>query len=156
MTKITKLVGRQILDSRGNPTIEVDVFSEKYMGRAAVPSGASTGENEAVELRDGGSEFLGKSVKKAVRNINDTISQEIIGHSCFDQESVDELLINLDGTKNKSRLGANSILGVSLACAKLSSKIKNIPFFISGLRVNLIDNLFPSFISKFTRSNIDL
>ena len=129
MSKITKVVGRQVLDSRGNPTVEVDIYADNIMGRAAVPSGASTGENEAVELRDGGSEFLGKSVKKAVRNINDTISQEIIGHSCFDQESVDELLINLDGTKNKSRLGANAILGVSLACAKLASKIKNIPLY---------------------------
>ena len=129
MSKITKVVGRQVLDSRGNPTVEVDIYTDNIMGRAAVPSGASTGENEAVELRDGGSEFLGKSVKKAVRNINDTISQEIIGHSCFDQESVDELLINLDGTKNKSRLGANAILGVSLACAKLASKIKNIPLY---------------------------
>ena len=127
MSKINKVVGRQVLDSRGNPTVEVDIYADNIMGRAAVPSGASTGENEAVELRDGGSEFLGKSVKKAVRNINDTISQEIIGNSCFDQESVDELLINLDGTKNKSRLGANAILGVSLACAKLASKIKNIP-----------------------------
>ena len=129
MSKITKVVGRQVLDSRGNPTVEVDVYADKYMGRAAVPSGASTGENEAVELRDGGSDFLGKSVIKAVKNINDSISQEIIGHSCFDQESVDELMINLDGTKNKSRLGANAILGVSLACAKLSSKIKNIPLY---------------------------
>ena len=79
MSKITKVVGRQVLDSRGNPTVEVDIYADNIMGRAAVPSGASTGENEAVELRDGGSEFLGKSVKKAVRNINDTISQEIIG-----------------------------------------------------------------------------
>ena len=129
MTKITKLVGRQILDSRGNPTIEVDVFSEKYMGRAAVPSGASTGENEAVELRDGGDIFLGKSVQKAVSNINDIISKELIGISCLDQEVIDNLLINLDGTKNKSKLGANAILGVSLACAHLSSKIKNIPLY---------------------------
>ena len=129
MSKITKVVGRQVLDSRGNPTVEVDIYADNIMGRAAVPSGASTGENEAVELRDGGSEFFGKSVKKAVRNINDTISQEIIGHSCFDQERVDKLLINLDGTKNKSRLGANAILGVSLACAKLASKIKNIPLY---------------------------
>jgi len=129
MTKITKLVGRQILDSRGNPTIEVDVFSEKYMGRAAVPSGASTGENEAVELRDGGDIFLGKSVQKAVSNINDIISKELIGISCLDQEGIDNLLINLDGTKNKSKLGANAILGVSLACAHLSSKIKNIPLY---------------------------
>ena len=129
MTKITKLVGRQILDSRGNPTIEVDVFSEKYMGRAAVPSGASTGENEAVELRDGGDIFLGKSVQKAVSNINDIISKELIGISCLDQEVIDNLLINLDGTKNKSKLGANAILGVSLACAHLSSNIKNIPLY---------------------------
>ena len=129
MTRITKLVGRQILDSRGNPTIEVDVFSEKYMGRAAVPSGASTGENEAVELRDGGDIFLGKSVQKAVSNINDIISKELIGISCLDQEGIDNLLINLDGTKNKSKLGANAILGVSLACAHLSSKIKNIPLY---------------------------
>jgi len=129
MTKITKLVGRQILDSRGNPTIEVDVYSNEIMGRAAVPSGASTGENEAVELRDGGNLFFGKSVQKAVNNINDIISKELLGRNCIDQEDIDKLLINLDGTKNKSRLGANAILGVSLACAHLSSNIRSIPLY---------------------------
>jgi enolase len=129
MTKITKLVGRQILDSRGNPTIEVDVYSNELMGRAAVPSGASTGENEAVELRDGGNLFFGKSVQKAVNNINDIISKELLGRNCIDQEDIDKLLINLDGTKNKSRLGANAILGVSLACAHLSSNIRSIPLY---------------------------
>ena len=91
MTKITKLVGRQILDSRGNPTIEGDVYSNEIMGRAAVPSGASTGENEAVELRDGGNLFFGKSVQKAVNNINDIISKELLGRNCIDQEDIDDI-----------------------------------------------------------------
>jgi enolase len=129
VSKITKIRGRQILDSRGNPTVEVDIYSGDIMGRAAVPSGASTGEHEAVELRDGGDKYLGKSVSKAVENINDIISKKIIGKSSVDQDSIDQFLIDLDGTNNKSNIGANAILGVSLACAHLASKISNQPLY---------------------------
>ena len=129
MSKITKIRGRQILDSRGNPTVEVDIYSGDIMGRAAVPSGASTGEYEAVELRDGGDKYLGKSVTKAVENVNNTISKELVGKSCDDQAGIDQFLIDLDGTNNKSNLGANAILGVSLACAHLASKISNQPLY---------------------------
>ncbi len=129
MSKITKIRGRQILDSRGNPTVEVDIYSGDIMGRAAVPSGASTGEHEAVELRDGGDKYLGKSVSKAVENINDIISKKIIGKSSVDQDIIDQFLIDLDGTNNKSNIGANAILGVSLACAHLASKISNQPLY---------------------------
>ncbi len=140
MSKINKIFGRQILDSRGNPTIEVDIYSDNFMGRAAVPSGASTGENEAVELRDGGEYYLGKSVNKAVQNINEIISKELIGKDCINQEEIDQLLIDLDGTNNKSRIGANAILGVSLACAHLSSQISNQPLYklLGGDDANLL------------------
>ena len=129
MSKISKIVGRQILDSRGNPTVEVDIFSGDIIGRAAVPSGASTGENEAVELRDGGNQYLGKSVNKAVENINSIISKELLGKDCKNQEEIDKLLIELDGTNNKSKIGANAILGVSLACAHLSANLLNKPLY---------------------------
>ena len=140
MSKITKIRGRQILDSRGNPTVEVDVFSGDIMGRAAVPSGASTGEYEAVELRDGGDKYLGKSVTKAVKNVNNIISKELVGKSCNDQAGIDQFLIDLDGTNNKSNLGANAILGVSLACAHLASKISNEPLYkyLGGQEANLL------------------
>ena len=115
MSKISKVFARQIFDSRGNPTVEVDVPSEDgSFGRAAVPSGASTGEHEAVELRDGGQKFMGKGVLKAVKNVNDIISKALIGKSVFDQELIDNLMINLDGTHNKAKLGANAILGCLL------------------------------------------
>ena len=140
MSNITKIRGRQILDSRGNPTVEVDVFSGDIMGRAAVPSGASTGEYEAVELRDGGDKYLGKSVTKAVKNVNNIISKELVGKSCNDQAGIDQFLIDLDGTNNKSNLGANAILGVSLACAHLASKISNKPLYkyLGGQEANLL------------------
>ena len=140
MSNITKIRGRQILDSRGNPTVEVDVFSGDVMGRAAVPSGASTGEYEAVELRDGGDKYLGKSVMKAVKNVNNIISKELVGKSCNDQAGIDQFLIDLDGTNNKSNLGANAILGVSLACAHLTSKISNEPLYkyLGGQEANLL------------------
>ena len=140
MSNITKIRGRQILDSRGNPTVEVDVFSGDIMGRAAVPSGASTGEYEAVELRDGGDKYLGKSVTKAVKNVNNIISKELVGKSCNDQAGIDQFLIDLDGTHNKSNLGANAILGVSLACAHLASKISNEPLYkyLGGQEANLL------------------
>ena len=140
MSNITKIRGRQILDSRGNPTVEVDVFCGDIMGRAAVPSGASTGEYEAVELRDGGDKYLGKSVTKAVKNVNNIISKELVGKSCNDQAGIDQFLIDLDGTNNKSNLGANAILGVSLACAHLASKISNKPLYkyLGGQEANLL------------------
>ena len=130
MSKISNIKCRQILDSRGNPTIEVDVFSGNFMGRAAVPSGASTGINEAVELRDNDkTKYLGKSVYKAVKNVNTIISNSVIGNDCLDQKLIDNILIELDGTPNKSNLGANAILGVSLATAHLASNVNSVPLF---------------------------
>ena len=127
MSKINKVIARQIFDSRGNPTVEVDVITDDgVLGRAAVPSGASTGEHEAVELRDGGPNYMGKGVLKAVSNVNNIISKKVIGFSVFDQEKVDSLMINIDGTPNKANLGANAILGVSLALAKAASNSKGI------------------------------
>ena len=130
MSKITKINARQIFDSRGNPTVEVDVLTENgSFGRAAVPSGASTGEHEAVELRDGGDKYMGKGVLNAVNNVNQIIAKEIIGKSVFDQKKIDKLMIDLDGTPNKANLGANAILGVSLATAKAASNEKKIPLY---------------------------
>jgi enolase len=130
MAKIKTIAARQIFDSRGNPTVEVDIITENLvMGRAAVPSGASTGEHEAVELRDGGNDYHGKGVLKAVSNINNIISKELIGKSVFDQQSNDHLMISIDGTENKSKLGANAILGVSLAMAKAAAKEKKMSLF---------------------------
>ena len=122
---------RQILDSRGNPTVEVDVYtSNGGFGRAAVPSGASTGIHEAVELRDGDKgAYLGKGVTKAISNINSTINNELNGMSIFDQAEIDQKMIELDGTPNKSNLGANAILGVSLACAKAAADELGQPLF---------------------------
>ena len=130
MSVITKIHARQILDSRGNPTVEVDVTTEKgYFGRAAVPSGASTGEHEAVELRDGGSSFMGKGVSNAVKNVNNVLSEAILGMSVFNQEEIDKKMIDLDGTPNKSKLGANSILGISLAVAKAAAAESQISLY---------------------------
>ena len=130
MAKIKSIAARQIFDSRGNPTVEVDIITENLVtGRAAVPSGASTGEHEAVELRDGGNDYHGKGVLKAVSNINNIISKELIGKSVFDQQSNDHLMISIDGTENKSKLGANAILGVSLAMAKAAAKEKKMSLF---------------------------
>ena len=131
MRKIEKIKARQILDSRGNPTVEVDVTIEGgFMGRAAVPSGASTGAFEAVELRDGDkSKYLGKSVEKAVANVNTTITSALIGQDAENQEELDALMVNLDGTKNKANLGANAILGTSLACVKAVANAKQKSLF---------------------------
>ncbi|HEX2020405.1 MAG TPA: phosphopyruvate hydratase [Aurantimonas sp.] len=130
MTAIIDIVGREILDSRGNPTVEVDVILEDgSMGRAAVPSGASTGAHEAVELRDGGSRYLGKGVAKAVAGINGEILEAIGGYEAEDQLRIDAALRALDGTANKSRLGANAILGVSLAVAKAAAETCVLPFY---------------------------
>ncbi len=131
MTAIVDLIGREILDSRGNPTVEVDVFLESGIkGTAAVPSGASTGEHEAVELRDGDKDrYLGKGVLKAVQNVNDLIAEEIVGMDTTDQIGIDQLLLQLDGTDNKGNLGANAILGVSLAIAKAAAEALDLPLF---------------------------
>ena len=130
MSIIISIHARQIFDSRGNPTVEVDVITENgILGRAAVPSGASTGEHEAVELRDGGDAYMGKAVGKAIENVNNTISQEIVGNSIFDQEQIDQAMIDLDGTSNKSKLGANAILGVSLAVSKAAANELGLPLY---------------------------
>ena len=130
MSIIISVHARQIFDSRGNPTVEVDVITENgILGRAAVPSGASTGEHEAVELRDGGSAYMGKAVGKAVENVNQLISQELVGVSVFGQEEIDNIMIKLDGTSNKSKLGANAILGVSLAVAKAAANELGLPLY---------------------------
>lgn len=141
MSIIINIHARQILDSRGNPTVEVDVVTENgVMGRAAVPSGASTGEHEAVELRDGGDSYMGKGVTKAVHNVNAIIAQELLGESVFDQNRIDQLMIDLDGTANKSKLGANAILGVSLATAKAAAGELGMPLYryVGGVSANTL------------------
>lgn len=141
MSIIIEIHARQIFDSRGNPTVEVDVYTELgAMGRAAVPSGASTGEHEAVELRDGGKEFMGKGVQKAVSNVNTLIAPELLGVSVYEQNAIDQLMIDLDGTPNKSKLGANAILGVSLACAKAAATELSMPLYryIGGVSANTL------------------
>ena len=130
MSIIIEVHARQIFDSRGNPTVEVDVITENgIMGRAAVPSGASTGEHEAVELRDGGKPYMGKGVLRAVKNVNEVLAQELIGASVFDQKKIDQTMIDLDGTSNKSKLGANAILGISLATAKAAANELGLPLY---------------------------
>ncbi|WP_339889357.1 phosphopyruvate hydratase [uncultured Flavobacterium sp.] len=141
MSIIIKVHARQILDSRGNPTVEVDVITENgILGRAAVPSGASTGEHEAVELRDGGKAYMGKGVSKAVENVNTTIAAEVVGMSVFEQNSIDKMMIELDGTPNKSNLGANAILGVSLAVAKAAANELGMPLYryVGGVSANTL------------------
>lgn len=131
MSAITDIIAREILDSRGNPTIEVEVLTEEgYFGRAAVPSGASTGKYEAVELRDGDAErYLGKGVQKAVENVEEIIADHLVGEEVTDQRYLDQLMIDLDGTTNKSKLGANAILGVSLAVAKAAAEECGMPLY---------------------------
>ena len=130
MSKIKTITARQIFDSRGNPTVEVDVHTENgSFGRAAVPSGASTGEHEAVELRDGGSDYMGKGVSIAVKNVNSVISKALIGKSVLNQEEIDNIMLELDGTENKSILGANAVLGVSLAVSKAAASFNKIPLY---------------------------
>jgi len=141
MSIIIKVHARQILDSRGNPTVEVDVITENgILGRAAVPSGASTGEHEAVELRDGGKAYMGKGVLKAVENVNTTIASELVGMSVFEQNAIDKMMIELDGTPNKSNLGANAILGVSLAVAKAAANELGMPLYryVGGVSGNTL------------------
>ncbi len=141
MSLIVDIHARQIFDSRGNPTIEVDVITESgILGRFAVPSGASTGEHEAVELRDGGKAYMGKGVLKAVKNVNEVIAPALLGAVVFDQNLIDQTLIQLDGTKNKSKLGANAILGVSLAVAKAAALDLGLPLYryIGGVSANTL------------------
>jgi len=141
MSIIINVHARQIFDSRGNPTVEVDVLTENGMlGRAAVPSGASTGEHEAVELRDGGKAYMGKGVSKAVENVNKIIAEELLGFSIFDQNLIDKMMIEIDGTPNKSNLGANAILGVSLAVAKAAAQELGLPLYryIGGVSANTL------------------
>ena len=141
MSIIIRVHARQILDSRGNPTVEVDVVTDNgILGRAAVPSGASTGEHEAVELRDGGSDFMGKGVRNAVDNVNGPIAEHVIGTSIFEQNKIDQMMIDLDGTPNKSKLGANAILGVSLAVAKAAANELGLPLYryIGGVSANTL------------------
>ncbi len=141
MSIIINIHARQIFDSRGNPTVEVDVVTENgILGRAAVPSGASTGEHEAVELRDGGEAYMGKGVLNAVENVNTLIAQELLGTSVFEQNKVDQMMIDLDGTSNKSKLGANAILGVSLAVAKAAANELGMPLYryVGGVSANTL------------------
>ena len=130
MSKIKDVIGREILDSRGNPTVEVDVVLESgIVGRAAVPSGASTGEREALELRDGGTRYMGKGVLKAVSHVNNELRNLVIGYDVFDQKALDYAMIELDGTETKSRFGANAILGVSMAAMKAAALEKGLPLY---------------------------
>ena len=141
MSLIIKIHARQIFDSRGNPTVEVDVITDNgILGRAAVPSGASTGEHEAVELRDGGKTYMGKGVSKAIENVNTKIAEAIVGMSVFEQNLIDIMMIDLDGTTNKSNLGANAILGVSLAVAKAAANELGMPLYryVGGVSANTL------------------
>lgn len=142
MSAIADIIAREILDSRGNPTVEVEVLTEDgFFGRAAVPSGASTGSHEAVELRDGDkSRFMGKGVLKAVHNIEEIIREELIGSDIFEQRYIDNLMLDLDGTPNKSKLGANAILGVSLAVAKAAAEESGMPLYryVGGVNAHVL------------------
>lgn len=130
MSKIKDVIGREILDSRGNPTVEVDVILENgIVGRAAVPSGASTGEREALEMRDGGSRYMGKGVLNAVSNVNGELRDLVIGYDVLNQKELDYAMIKLDGTETKSRLGANAILGISMAAMKAAAQEKGVPLY---------------------------
>ncbi|MDO9578660.1 MAG: phosphopyruvate hydratase [Candidatus Cloacimonadales bacterium] len=162
MSEIIGIFGREILDSRGNPTVEVDVLLESgFFGRAAVPSGASTGEYEAVELRDGTmSRYLGKGVLNAVENVNEIIAPELIGMEVSDQVEIDSLLLQLDGTPNKQKLGANAILGVSLACARAAADEMEMPLYryIGGTNARLLPVPMSNIINggKHADNNVDL
>ncbi|MEX0770074.1 MAG: phosphopyruvate hydratase [Balneolaceae bacterium] len=162
MSLIDQITGRQIIDSRGNPTVEVDVIlTDGVMGRAAVPSGASTGVHEAVELRDGDmNRYLGKSVEKAVDNVNTVIAKELEGFPAILQTDVDDLLIELDGTPNKSKLGANAILGVSLAVAKAAANSLGLPLwrYIGGVNAKLMPLPMMNIINggSHADNNVDL
>ncbi|WP_185864267.1 phosphopyruvate hydratase [Blattabacterium cuenoti] len=156
MSKIKNVIARQILDSRGNPTIEVDIITySNSFGRASVPSGASKGENEAFELRDNEHLFFGKGVIKAVNNVNNIIAPELIGKSILDQTIIDNILLNIDGTKNKTRLGANAILAVSLAIARTASNKLNIPLYkyLGGVHTNILPTPLINIVNGGVHSN---
>lgn len=141
MSYIVDIKGRQILDSRGNPTVEVDVMTESgFIGRAAVPSGASTGSHEAVELRDGGNEYMGKGVTQAVQNVNNILANSLLGVNIFDQREIDSIMLSLDGTDNKAKIGANAILAVSMAAAKAGAQEAGLPLykFVGGVNANTL------------------
>ena len=161
MTTIIGVEARQILDSRGNPTVEVEVTLESGgIGRAAVPSGASTGEFEAVELRDGGQEFGGKSVRRAIENVNGIIAKEITGLDATDQRIVDQTLIALDGTPNKTKLGANAILGASLAVAHAAAAAVGLPLYqyVGGCNAHVLPVPQMNILNggKHADNNVDL
>ena len=162
MTTIIDVFAREILDSRGNPTIEVDVVLESGItGRAAIPSGASTGENEAVELRDGDKKrYNGKGVLKAVKNVNDIIADEVIGFDATDQVGIDNMMIELDGTDNKAKLGANAILGVSMAVAKAAAQVFELPLYryLGGINAKVIPVPMMNILNggKHADNNVDL
>jgi len=162
MCFIDNIIGRQIIDSRGNPTVEVDVIlSNEVMGRAAVPSGASTGEHEAVELRDSSSDhYLGKGVSKAVENVNKIIAKELHGQDVFNQVEIDNTLLEIDGTENKANLGANAILGVSLAVANAASKSLGLPLwrYIGGVNAKVLPLPMMNIINggSHADNNVDL
>lgn len=161
MGVIIDVKGRQILDSRGNPTIEADVLlNDGSMGRGMVPSGASTGSHEALELRDGGKPFGGKGVKKAVANINEIIGPQIIGLCAIEQERVDNVMIELDGTPNKSKLGANATLAVSLAVANAAAQSKGLPLYryLGGLEARILPVPFMNILNggKHADNNVDI
>ena len=162
MANIIGVYGREILDSRGNPTVEVEVYlDDGSMGRAAVPSGASTGAFEAVELRDGDKgRFLGKGVTKAVENVNDIIAPEIVGLEVFDQVGIDQLMIELDGTDNKGKLGANAILGVSMAVAKAAANSLDLPLYqyIGGVNAKTLPTPMMNILNggEHADNNVDI
>jgi len=162
MSIITAVVAREILDSRGNPTIEVEVYLESgIMGRAAVPSGASTGTNEAVELRDNDERrYLGKGVQEAVKNVNEIIAEELIGQDCLDQYEIDQLMIALDATPNKAKLGANAILGVSMAAARAAAQVLDIPLYryLGGMNARLLPVPMMNILNggKHADNNLDI
>lgn len=162
MSKIADVHAREILDSRGNPTVEVDVvLDNSVVGRAAVPSGASTGEHEAIELRDGDkSRYVGRGVLKAVQNVNETIAKKVVGMESTDQILLDSTLIELDGTENKSKLGANAILGVSMACAKAAANSLGLPLFqyIGGINAKILPVPFMNILNggKHADNNLDV
>ncbi len=158
MFEISEVHAREILDSRGNPTVEVEIYAGEYMGRASVPSGASTGKREAVELRDGDERFHGKGVKKAIENIEKKIAPRLIGMDVLAQRKIDLMLIALDGTENKSNLGANAILGVSLASARLASYLLEMPLYkyLGGTNAHVLPVPFMNVINGGAHAGNDL
>ncbi|HQV57431.1 MAG TPA: phosphopyruvate hydratase, partial [Ilumatobacteraceae bacterium] len=141
MPEILSVVAREILDSRGNPTVEAEVHTSSGFGRGAVPSGASTGEHEALELRDGDKKrYLGRGVTTAVDNVNDVIGPALVGLSAFDQPGIDQIMLDLDGTPNKGKLGANAILAVSMAVARAGADVVGLPFwrYLGGVQARVL------------------